>query len=163
MDSFVLGFGLLSKVEQLYSPPANRCSKVNIEWGESSRIQNTHIPDNQRDIHRFIHMSIFYERQCVTDKGEQLLNNKATNSRPWTNHLDCMSLFSSVTPHPSPYQSCCSGRAQQVFHFYQNRLLLESACLLHILCCLLVPTILAEAPFCLREECNLTNFRKDEI
>lgn len=66
------------------------------------------------------HMSLFYERHCVTDKGElkQWLNSKATNYRQWTNLLGCVSMFSTATPHPSPYPGCCMGRGHQGSHFY---------------------------------------------
>ena len=105
------------------------------------------------------------ERQCVFDKGKlkQILRNKLMSSRPGTHILGYMSVFSWVTPHPFPYQNCCSGQGQQVFHFYQSRLLLESAGLVHILCYLLVAAVLYEAPFCSQEGCNLTSFHKDEM
>lgn len=154
----------LSQWSRATALPANRWSKVKhrVRWVKDPKLSFQ--TGNETWICAF-HMPTFYERQCVIDKGElkRLLNNKATNSRPWTNLLGCMSVSHLLLLHPSPYQSCCSRRGQQVFHFYQNRLLLESACLLHILCCLLVPTILAEVPFCLQEECNLTNFHKVEI
>ena len=59
----------------------------------------------------FNHCATREARHCVLDKGElkQLLRNKAMDSRPGTSLLGCVSTFSSVTPHTSPCQSCCSS------------------------------------------------------
>lgn len=65
-------------------------------------------------------------------------------------------MFSSVTLHLSPYESCCSRGLTS--SSYQSRLLLGSMWLLHLLHCLLVSVILAGVPFCL-----LTYFHKVEI
>lgn len=106
-------------------------------------------------------MSLFYERHCVIDKGElkQLLNSKATNFRLWTNLLGCVSMFSSATPHPSPYPGCCRGRGLQVSHLYWSSYCSKA----HALPTFLPVSLYLQSSLRPQEECSLTNVHKVEM